>query len=350
MDDLKTKEHRCLVCNEKVLYQNFGTVTCNGCAAFFRRTIQYKKRYICRQSMDCNILEAKHKRRCPYCRFQRCINIGMDVTKILVRLSNESENPLRKFVVCRRANYTSRRKHAINLFDSLSNYESMKDQPRDAKSLIRATVIEKQVMQEYFRNVGIIEPELWGTPIETEFCSILLHSWLVFESVLFTRLHSGHEKKQLYYPDESFIKLNENNLVSYYKSNHSLRDPELVARSSQMLLQNVLKSALLLETMEIDEHETASLFVLLLLRAVTKRIGANKKAQEWVNQTFKQLGYYYRNTLSDFPKRLGQLVLCLESIEETDRCLDELALIVQLQYKTTDSSGYKMYVRGQLDN
>jgi hypothetical protein len=106
----------------------------------------------------------------------------------------------------------------------------MKDQPRNAESLIRATSIERQVMMEFFRNMGFIEPELFGTHVENDFCSILLHSWLVIESIFFTRLHSGQDKKQLYYPDESFIKLNEDNLVNYYKSNHSIRDPQLVAR------------------------------------------------------------------------------------------------------------------------
>lgn len=253
----------------------------------------------------------------------------------------------------------------------------MKDQPRNAESLIRATSIERQAMLEFFRNIGIIEPELFGTSAETNFCSILLHSWLVIESIFFTRLHSGQDKMQLYYPDESYLKLNEDNLINYYKSNHSIKDPELVARfehfswllifpifrSSHMLLKNVLKSASLLENLKLDEHEIGALFVLLLLRnglfsgvwllivqiLVVKRIGASKKAQEWIDYTFKQLSYYYRNTYSDFANRLADLILCLESIEETDHFLDQLALIVQLQYKDT-SLGYKLYVRGNVKN
>lgn len=45
----------CLVCGEHVLYHNFGTLACNGCAAFFRRTILQRKTYVCRQSPDCDI-------------------------------------------------------------------------------------------------------------------------------------------------------------------------------------------------------------------------------------------------------------------------------------------------------
>jgi hypothetical protein len=78
---------------------------------------------------------------------------------------------------------------------------------------------------------------------------------------------------------------------------------------------------------------------------VVKRIGASKKAKEWTDHTFKQLNYYYRNNYMDFSCRLSELLLCLESMEATDHSLDQLALIVQLQYKDT-SNGYELYVRG----
>lgn len=228
----------------------------------------------------------------------------------------------------------------------------MKDQPRNADSLIKATVIERNVMKEFFRNIGIIDSELLGTNIENEYCSILLHSWLVIESIFFTRLHSGHTKKQLYYPDESFLKVNEDNLLNYYKSNQSLMDPQLVARSSHSILQKVLDSAALLEKLEIDENEMAGLFVLLLLRNVAKRINLidKRKAVDMQNRIFKELGFYYKNSYTDIAERLGQLILCLEDIEETDKSLDELALIVQLQYKNSSLNGYKYYVRGQINN
>jgi hypothetical protein len=84
----------------------------------------------------------------------------------------------------------------------------MKDQPRNAESLIRATTIERNVMQDFLRNIGMIEPEIHGTIKESEFCAILFHSWLVTECIYFTRIHSGHTKKQLYYPDEVFYSHN----------------------------------------------------------------------------------------------------------------------------------------------
>ncbi|KAI6187527.1 Nuclear receptor domain-containing protein [Aphelenchoides besseyi] len=330
-------DNRCVVCNERVSYKNFGTSVCCSCSSFFRRTLAGNKRYVCKQNAaDCNIITAKHKRRCSYCRFSRCILVGMNVCKILTRMSSEVDKPMRQFVVCRRSNYTSRRKNAINLFGSFSGYETMKNQPRNATSLIRATAIESLTMRDYLRNVGLVESEQFDSHCENDLNAALLHTWLVCESVLFTRVHcSGQTKKQLYYADESFIQLNEDFLTDYYRSNSSLCDPDLVARSSYPLLTKVFESSELLQESSIDEHETAALHFLLLLRQAVKCFGGpNLKATEFQNRVFRELGFHYANLKAiDVAERFGRLMQCLESIERADRACDELALIVQLNYK-----------------
>ncbi len=43
---------------------------------FFKRTVQNNKRYTCAESQDCKIDKTQRKR-CPFCRFQKCLNVGM---------------------------------------------------------------------------------------------------------------------------------------------------------------------------------------------------------------------------------------------------------------------------------
>ena len=43
---------------------------------FFKRTVQNKKVYSCVDSRQCPIDKSQRKR-CPYCRFQKCLNVGM---------------------------------------------------------------------------------------------------------------------------------------------------------------------------------------------------------------------------------------------------------------------------------
>lgn len=43
---------------------------------FFKRTVQNNKRYTCIENQNCQIDKTQRKR-CPYCRFQKCLSVGM---------------------------------------------------------------------------------------------------------------------------------------------------------------------------------------------------------------------------------------------------------------------------------
>ncbi|XP_048861258.1 nuclear receptor subfamily 5 group A member 2-like isoform X3 [Brienomyrus brachyistius] len=51
-------EELCPVCGDKVSGYHYGLLTCESCKGFFKRTVQNNKR-------------------CPFCRFQKCLNVGM---------------------------------------------------------------------------------------------------------------------------------------------------------------------------------------------------------------------------------------------------------------------------------
>lgn len=43
---------------------------------FFKRTVQNNKHYTCTESQSCKIDKTQRKR-CPFCRFQKCLTVGM---------------------------------------------------------------------------------------------------------------------------------------------------------------------------------------------------------------------------------------------------------------------------------
>lgn len=43
---------------------------------FFKRSVQNQKRYTCIENQSCPIDKTQRKR-CAYCRFQKCLNVGM---------------------------------------------------------------------------------------------------------------------------------------------------------------------------------------------------------------------------------------------------------------------------------
>ncbi|XP_038012584.1 steroidogenic factor 1 [Motacilla alba alba] len=66
----------CPVCGDKVSGYHYGLLTCESCKGFFKRTVQNNKHYTCTESQSCKIDKTQRKR-CPYCRFQKCLTVGM---------------------------------------------------------------------------------------------------------------------------------------------------------------------------------------------------------------------------------------------------------------------------------
>uniref|UniRef100_A0A0N5AW11 Nuclear receptor n=1 Tax=Syphacia muris TaxID=451379 RepID=A0A0N5AW11_9BILA len=72
-----SNEVRCRVCNEKSDGSHFGIDSCRACAAFFRRTVNLKRSYVCRLGTNnCNISNSV-RCMCRSCRFKKCLECGM---------------------------------------------------------------------------------------------------------------------------------------------------------------------------------------------------------------------------------------------------------------------------------
>lgn len=71
----------CPVCGDKVSGYHYGLLTCESCKGFFKRTVQNKKVYSCVDNRSCHIDKSQRKR-CPYCRFQKCLSVGMKLEAV----------------------------------------------------------------------------------------------------------------------------------------------------------------------------------------------------------------------------------------------------------------------------
>lgn len=66
----------CVVCSDKATGYHYGVFTCEGCKGFFKRTVQKKLVYTCRNEGNCEV-NIVTRNRCQYCRFQKCLSQGM---------------------------------------------------------------------------------------------------------------------------------------------------------------------------------------------------------------------------------------------------------------------------------
>uniref|UniRef100_UPI00398EF0BA nuclear receptor subfamily 5 group A member 2-like n=1 Tax=Pristiophorus japonicus TaxID=55135 RepID=UPI00398EF0BA len=74
-------EELCPICGDKVSGYHYGLLTCESCKGFFKRTVQNNKRYTCVENQNCPIDKTQRKR-CPYCRFQKCLTVGMKLEAV----------------------------------------------------------------------------------------------------------------------------------------------------------------------------------------------------------------------------------------------------------------------------
>ncbi|KAK6027488.1 zinc finger, C4 type [Ostertagia ostertagi] len=100
----------CVVCGDKAIGKHYGAVACNGCKGFFRRSVFQNLQYTCRFEKACSI-DKDHRNACRYCRFQKCLAVGMRPEAI----QNERD----------RIGSTKRRKRTMTNQDDTSDSESV---------------------------------------------------------------------------------------------------------------------------------------------------------------------------------------------------------------------------------
>ncbi|XP_045916270.1 nuclear receptor subfamily 4 group A member 2-like isoform X2 [Micropterus dolomieu] len=69
-------EGLCAVCGDNAACQHYGVRTCEGCKGFFKRTVQKQAKYVCLAAKSCHV-DKRRRNRCQYCRFQKCLAVGM---------------------------------------------------------------------------------------------------------------------------------------------------------------------------------------------------------------------------------------------------------------------------------
>ncbi|XP_029902826.1 estrogen receptor 2a isoform X1 [Myripristis murdjan] len=78
----KADLHYCAVCHDYASGYHYGVWSCEGCKAFFKRSIQGHNDYICPATNQCTI-DKNRRKSCQACRLRKCYEVGM--TKCGVR-------------------------------------------------------------------------------------------------------------------------------------------------------------------------------------------------------------------------------------------------------------------------
>ncbi|XP_035209035.1 retinoic acid receptor RXR-alpha-B-like isoform X2 [Stegodyphus dumicola] len=69
-------KHLCSICGDRASGKHYGVYSCEGCKGFFKRTVRKDLTYACREERNC-IIDKRQRNRCQYCRYQKCLSMGM---------------------------------------------------------------------------------------------------------------------------------------------------------------------------------------------------------------------------------------------------------------------------------
>ncbi|KAI3364136.1 hypothetical protein L3Q82_010950 [Scortum barcoo] len=74
--DGKADLHYCAVCHDYASGYHYGVWSCEGCKAFFKRSIQRHNDYFCPATNQCTI-DKNRRKSCQACRLRKCYEVGM---------------------------------------------------------------------------------------------------------------------------------------------------------------------------------------------------------------------------------------------------------------------------------
>ncbi|KAK0405269.1 hypothetical protein QR680_017889 [Steinernema hermaphroditum] len=91
-ESMPTFAHICAICGAPARCLHYDVMSCIGCKSFFRRTIVLGKVYECidRKKARCEI-NYENVRFCQFCRFEKCIRMGMKAELIQPNGKEEAE-------------------------------------------------------------------------------------------------------------------------------------------------------------------------------------------------------------------------------------------------------------------
>uniref|UniRef100_A0A3Q0SQE1 Retinoic acid receptor RXR n=1 Tax=Amphilophus citrinellus TaxID=61819 RepID=A0A3Q0SQE1_AMPCI len=71
-----SQKRLCSICGDRSSGKHYGVYSCEGCKGFFKRTVRKDLTYTCRDNKDCTV-DKRQRNRCQYCRYQKCLAMGM---------------------------------------------------------------------------------------------------------------------------------------------------------------------------------------------------------------------------------------------------------------------------------
>uniref|UniRef100_A0A915PUC4 Nuclear receptor domain-containing protein n=1 Tax=Setaria digitata TaxID=48799 RepID=A0A915PUC4_9BILA len=253
----------CVVCGDDATGLHYRAITCEGCKGFFRRTVQQKILYKCKNDERCEINKTS-RNVCQFCRFQKCVNNGMakclvlnEAERIAKRKMINDNRERRKLEHVRtvlKANSLTDKQEMFQaridqvtanyckILDSSLDYKFLSDKRSERLSELIALITQQ--VREFAKTI-----EVYDTLNSTEQDELVAKSWLVVKI-----LQIIHE----FNPMESSLMLANNTTYIAAKGDYSQLD------ATTKIFENLINLAKSFDCMQLDNRQLALLSALLI--------------------------------------------------------------------------------------
>ncbi|KAI6170091.1 Nuclear receptor domain-containing protein [Aphelenchoides besseyi] len=335
----------CPVCGDSAWNRHFGVVSCNACAAFFRRTVALRKSYICVRGKNCDVTQDSARHLCKFCRFQNCILHGMCIGAVFTRPPQNDFNAfeetalLRKLLECRNAVFVDRFNATIKVNNGRQEAVHLGRKQPTATHTIRAVQAEFIVMTSCLRQCGLRQMGVDGLEL-SKLGACLFYQWVCFNCIAGTLRNGGHNLNEAFFVDESHIPVNFDSVKSYVETFKDLVDPKYVvcaelteeqieerwneaALLSFRFCRAIVNAAIKLHKARLDDTEFAVMSQMMTLKMATRIFPDNENLRRYMNILFETMRHHYESNFDDTAVRLGNLILLSNEIETVTFAFEE---------------------------
>jgi len=303
----KETDMLCQVCDDSALTRHFGAISCNACAAFFRRSIAGNRTYTCPKNFNCIIRYDIPKRLCRACRLKKCEKVGMKAEDVQsAQKPNRSRispliPPLPLPLIQQLINYEPPK--LVSFFAPQYSGFSM-----NFDSYIEWHTEEAEKLANYlnFFNIGISP----GTSSET-----LLNLWAMTRAIQSTVSSGGYLRHLLYYKNDNFIELTVEKIRELHSLSEGKIQDEFCLGFLMKVFNEIMDLAKVAASCSLTDADWALITHSSILATIFQSSSPMQVAAQF-NQLRLEMELFYLKPKLDFVNGLVDILLNLRTTSE----------------------------------